>query len=171
LVLSFALVVASLFVVTPRLVKADPGNRALSTQLTGAAELHQRGDPDGRGVAYISLDQIEGEICFKLEVEGIAAPTAAGIYVATAGVAEQAPTGPAPARPAVAHLAPPTRGSSQGCVAADTRLIQALRYHPESFYVNIYNAEFPAGAIGGQLGKSGASNWRLVPKIKTCCQQ
>jgi len=171
LVLSFALVAASSFAITPGPVKADPGNRALSTPLTGTAELYQRGDPNGRGEAYISLDQVEGEICFRLEVEGIATPTAAGIYVATAGVTELAPTGSAVARPAVAQLVPPTHGSSQGCVAADTRLIQALRYHPEAYYVNVYNAEFPNGAVGGQLGIAGGNNWLLVPKTRPCCQQ
>lgn len=41
----------------------------------------------------------------------------------------------------------------EGCVEAAADLLERIVADPESFYVNLHNAEFPAGAIRGQLAK------------------
>ncbi len=122
---------------------AAAGGRPLSTTLTGAAEAPGPGDPDGSGSAFITLNHGQGEVCFELTVSGIAPATAAHIHVAPAGVPG----------PVVVPLAAPTSGSSSGCVSADPDLIKAIMKHPEEYYVNVHNVDFPAGALRGQLSK------------------
>jgi hypothetical protein len=122
---------------------ADDGGRPLATTLTGAAEVPGPGDPDGSGTATIRLNFGQGEVCFELAVSGIAPATASHIHVAPAGVAG----------PVVVPLAPPTSGSSSGCAAADPALIKNIVKNPQEYYVNVHNADFPAGALRGQLSK------------------
>jgi len=54
--------------------------------------------------------------------------------------------------PVVVPLDAPTDGSSSGCATVDRALAKDIRQNPEDYYVNVHNAEFPAGAIRGQLG-------------------
>lgn len=119
------------------------GGRPLATDLAGANEVPGPGDPDGSGSAKITLNQGQGEICYELSVSNIAPATAAHIHVAPAGVAG----------PVVVGLAAPTSGSSSACVEVAGDLIKAIRQNPENYYVNVHNADFPAGAVRGQLGK------------------
>lgn len=121
----------------------DQGGRPLSTTLTGAAEVPGPGDPDGSGTARITLNQGQGQVCFELTVEDIAPATAAHIHIGAVDVAG----------PVVVPLAPPTDGSSSGCISVDPTLIKAIRQNPENYYVNVHNAEHPAGALRGQLSK------------------
>jgi hypothetical protein len=95
------------------------------------------------GTAYLTLNQGQGEICYELNVSGIAPATAAHIHVAPS-------TAPGPV---VVPLSAPTNGSSSGCVNVDPELIKAIRQNPENYYVNVHNAEYPAGALRGQLSE------------------
>src|SRR5687767_5666307 len=122
---------------------AADGGRKFTTSLTGAAEVPGPGDPDGSGTATITLNHGQGEVCWELTVSNIAPATAAHIHVAPAGVAG----------PVVVPLSPPTSGTSSGCANADRDLIKAIIQNPEQYYVNVHNAEFPAGALRGQLSK------------------
>lgn len=122
----------------------DHGGRPLSTSLTGAAEVPGPGDSDGTGTASITLNQGQGQICFEITVSNIATATAAHIHEAPAGQA-----GP----PVVTLNPPPASGSSKDCVTADAELIKRIRQNPENFYINVHNAEFPDGAVRGQLSK------------------
>ena len=124
-------------------VMADNGGRPFSTTLTGAAEVPGPGDPDGSGTALLRLNPGQGEICYHLDVTGIAPARAAHIHVGTADVAG----------PIVVHLAAPTGGSASACATVDRDLIKAIIQNPEQYYVNVHNAEFPAGALRGQLSK------------------
>ena len=126
-----------------RLGEADQGGRPLSTTLSGAEEVPGPGDPDGTGTAVITLNHGQGEVCFELTASNIAAATASHIHVAPAGVAG----------PVVVPLAPPTSGSSSGCISVDRELIKAIMQTPSEYYVNVHNAAFPGGAIRGQLTK------------------
>jgi len=55
------------------------------------------------------------------------------------------------AGPVVVPLAPPTGGSSSACGRVDRAL--ALARQPSGSYVNVHTAEFPAGALRGQLSR------------------
>ncbi len=122
---------------------ADQGGRPFSITMSGAEEAPGPGDPDGSGTAFITLNQGLGLVCFELTVENIAEATAAHIHRAPAG---------APG-PVVVPLSPPIGGFSSGCVNADAELIKEIRQTPSEFYVNVHNAEYPAGAVRGQLEK------------------
>jgi hypothetical protein len=117
--------------------------RTLSTTLTGAAEVPGPGDPDGSGTATLTVNPGLGQICYELTVSGIAPATAAHIHVGAVGVAG----------PVVVPLAPPTDGTSSGCAEVSRELALAILMSPSDYYVNVHNAEFPAGAVRGQLSK------------------
>ncbi len=118
------------------------------TSLHGSEEVPGPADPDGSGFASIMLNVGQGMVCWELSVSGIAPATAAHIHAAPAGV----PGG------VVVTLSPPTSGASSGCREVDPVLIQAIIDFPEQYYVNVHNADFPAGALRGQLSNRGQSN-------------
>ncbi len=120
-------------------IPALAGGRPLTADLTGAAEVPGPGDPDGSGFATVTLNQGLGEVCWDITWEDIADPFAAHIHFGAAGVAGGV---------AVA-LSP-----GSGCVdGVDKDLIKAIRQNPGDYYVNVHNADFPPGAIRGQLSK------------------
>jgi hypothetical protein len=121
---------------------AFAGGAPESTTLTGAQEVPSA-DPDGSGTATLRLNPGNGTICYELTVSNIATATAAHIHAAPAGVNG----------PVVVPLVPPAGGSSTACTSADRSLVLGILKHPESYYVNVHNAEFPGGAIRGQLSR------------------
>lgn len=116
----------------------------LITDLTGAAEAPGPGDTDGSGFAVIRLDADTGKVCWTYKVRNVATITAAHIHVA--------PTG-SPG-PVVIPLSPAdaTSGVAVGCTSASSALVAAIVANPSAYYVNVHNADFPAGALRGQLG-------------------
>jgi hypothetical protein len=117
------------------------------TTLSGAEEVPPA-DPDGTGFASITLNAGQATVCWEISVSNIAPAFAAHIHVAPAGVNG----------PVVVTLSPPTTGSSSGCTEnVDPVLIQAIIDHPDQYYVNVHNAEFPGGAVRGQLSNRGQS--------------
>lgn len=119
------------------------GGRPLSAALTGPEEVPP-GDPDGSGSAEFTFNPGRGRVCFELEVADIAPATAAHIHLG----------GPGVAGPVVIPLTAPTDGSSSGCVHdVDPELIDAIKKNPGDYYVNVHNAEYPPGAVRGQLSR------------------
>ncbi len=132
---------ASAMALTLFVQPAQAAGRPLETELTGAAEVPGPGDPDGSGTASLTVNPGLGQICYSVEVSGIAPATAAHIHVGTA----------VEAGPVVVPLAPPTDGASDACAAVDRELALAILQDPAAYYVNVHNAEYPAGALRGQL--------------------
>jgi hypothetical protein len=106
---------------------------------------------DGRGKAFVRLSGTTA--CYVLEWSGIGAPTAAHIHQGGAGVA-----GPVVVlffQPGTnAASLPGTLSSVAGCVDVDRALAGRIAASPRDWYVNIHTADFPAGAIRGQLHRS-----------------
>ena len=99
------------------------------------------GDPDGIGAAGVVINVHRGRICYALAARKIEPATLAHIHRGAAGV----PGG------VVVHLKAPSDGLSAECVAVDRTLAGEIADNPSDFYVNVHNAEFPDGAIRGQL--------------------
>jgi hypothetical protein len=121
------------------------GGRNFITGLVGSEEVPGPGDPDGSGIAVITVNAGQGQVCWRIvEVKNIAPATAAHVHVGDAGVAG----------PVVVALSPPTSGESEGCRDVSKELAQAIKSDPRHYYVNVHNAEYPAGAIRGQLSRT-----------------
>jgi hypothetical protein len=138
---------SALLLVVAIVGSASAGGRPLSGAMSGAAERPNPADADGSGQFALWLNAGEEEVCFELHVADIGTPTASHIHI---GFADQA-------GPVVVGLTTPTADpaggfSSSGCVTLAHEKIQAMLQAPHAFYVNVHNAEFPGGAIRGQLG-------------------
>ena len=116
----------------------------LSATLTGAKEVPPA-DADGQGRARVRLRQ--GQVCFTLSWRNIAAPMAAHIHKAPA---DQSGPIVVTLLSAPGGLGAPV-SSVGGCAVVDPALVADIRKNPRAYYVNIHNADFPAGAIRGQL--------------------
>lgn len=112
------------------------------TRMEGSQERPALGDPDAIGVATLTLDSSTGEVCVRWRTYNVAPLTAGHIHVGPAGVAG----------PVVVPLPTPVGTSSSGCTTASTALVQRILDNPSNYYVNVHNAQFPGGAMRGQLG-------------------
>lgn len=120
---------------------AQAGGPGLRAILTGAAEVPGPGDADGNGTLTVTPGESGTQLCIDLSVSGIAAPTAAHIHKGAAG-SDGAPVVPLPT---------PTGGHAAACVDADPAVVAAILADPAGYYVNVHTADFPKGAIRGQL--------------------
>ena len=137
LVASTGLVLASASPAT-----ADLGGRPFTVQLTGAAEVTaqgvpNQGDPDGSGTARLWVNPGKSRVCWSIDVANVDPISAAHIHVGPSTT-----TGPV-----VVSLNP----YSGGCTTVTRELALALVKAPGSYYVNVHNAPYPAGALRGQL--------------------
>jgi hypothetical protein len=107
----------------------------LGAVLVGGNEVPTTGDPDGFGFADVRVKR--GEVCWRISVNAVEPITAAHIHAGPTGVAG----------PVVVPLEP----YRAGCLDTANRTARFIRQHPEEFYVNVHNADFPAGALRGQL--------------------
>ncbi|HYJ87297.1 MAG TPA: CHRD domain-containing protein [Pyrinomonadaceae bacterium] len=121
----------------------EHGGRPLTAQLTGAAEVPGPGDADGAGTFSVTLNPGQNQICYELAVSNIATATAAHIHTGAADVAG----------PVLVTLKTPSDGPVKECVELDREKIKLIMQKPGDYYVNVHNAEFPAGAVRGQLTK------------------
>jgi hypothetical protein len=142
-VLPFLAVIAllTLLVATPVLA----GGRPFTTTLRGTNEV-PAGDPDAIGTATVWVNAGTGSVCYTWSVSNAATPIfAAHIHHAVAGVAG----------PVVVPLPPTGESSGTGCTSGVSRsLAMAILTRPWEYYVNVHNAEFPAGAARGQLSRT-----------------
>jgi hypothetical protein len=141
------LLVGSLFLVMAMAGPAWAGGRPLSANLTGAAEVGG-GDTDGSGKMYLTLNQGQEQICWRLDVKNIAGPTRAHIHRGVAGV-----NGGVEVTFFDTAVTPAIPVATSGCVSAPKGLVKEIRQNPGGFYINIHNAAYPAGAVRGQLSK------------------
>ena len=100
------------------------------------------GDKNGRG-SFSGI--FDGDtLCYGLTVANIGKPIAAHIHKAPKGEAGDV----------VVTLKQPRSGdpgASSQCVEVDPAVADDIRANPGGFYVNVHNAQFPNGAIRGQV--------------------
>lgn len=116
---------------------------------TDATDMRIVGDPNGRGEVYVfGIDGDPTTLCYVLLVDKIAPATAAHIHKAPAGVNG----------PVVANLAAPADGDAADCLTEGEagkfptgEKVADILANPASYYVNVHNADYPGGAVRGQL--------------------
>jgi hypothetical protein len=111
----------------------------LGAVLNGANE-PAGGDADGTGSFSVEIDADAGDFCYTVTSARIGAPTMAHVHTGAAGA-----NGP----PVITIDA---KGNDE-CLAVEPDVLKPIVATPEAYYVNIHNAEFPGGAIRGQLVK------------------
>lgn len=111
----------------------------LGATLSGANE-PGGGDTDGAGTFEVEIDADAGDFCYTVTSSKIAAPTAGHIHTGVAG-ANGAP---------VVTIDP--KGNDD-CLAVEPDVLKPIVANPAGFYVNLHTADFPNGAIRGQLEK------------------
>ena len=120
---------------------AEAVDETFTARLTGAEEVPGPGDPDGTGTADVTIIDATDNLCYELKVANIAPATAAHIHRGARGVAG----------PPVVTLEPPTDGEQDKCMVAPQAIADEIEANPSNFYVNVHNAEYPNGAVRGQL--------------------
>jgi CHRD domain len=127
-----------------------------SNEVSTASGQPGAGDPDGSGVAGVSLVAAD-QLCFAVLVNHLDPPMAAHIHQGAAGT-----NGPIVVPLIPDPVAPPPTGDpgfSAGCVpGVDPALLESIRGTPSEFYFNVHTGPFPNGAVRGQL---------FVPAIPT----
>lgn len=128
---------------TPQIPPGSTGIRAASIDLSGNTGAPTPGDPGGTGRAFVVFNPNRGSVCYRLSVEGTGPPTAAHIHEGAEGTSG----GP------VVNFDLPTNGL-RGCVSdVDPQLIRRILLNPSEYYVNVHNADYPGGAVRGQLAE------------------
>jgi hypothetical protein len=136
-------------------------NTLLETSLKGKNEVsvpatsRNIGDPNGEGENYVfGIDGDLKTLCYVLTVDDIAPATAAHIHQGKKGTNG----------PVVANLAAPGDGNAADCLtegepgkfAVDANgvllaTVADILADPKGYYINVHNAEYPGGALRGQL--------------------
>jgi CHRD domain len=135
------LIVAVTVLVTaliPALALGAGAKDSLHATMSGKVEV-PKGDPDGTGTAEIKVTG--KKVCWELKTAKIGKPNAAHIHKGK----------PGKAGPVVIPLGATYK--AKGCTTTTMANATALAAKPGSFYVNVHNAKYPAGAVRGQLRK------------------
>ena len=136
-------VLALTFVSAAVLLARPASAQTFAAAMSGATEFPAgSGSPDGSGLAAITVKGTT--ITFSISVKGISTPTLAHIHKAPLGASG----------PVVIDFHAPvfTSGFTSGSTTGAADVVADLLANPSSYYVNVHTAEYPAGALRGQLG-------------------
>lgn len=114
----------------------------LSATLDGPSET-AGGETGGSGKFFGEIDPDSGDLCYTLTVSGIGAPTAAHVHSGAAGSDGD-----------VVTAINVTGDDGDECVALQRDVAKAIAADPVAYYVNVHTADFPKGAVRGQLAKT-----------------
>lgn len=111
--------------------------------MNGANEAPGVGDPDGYGIGSVIIDTVANTVSWSFLVNNVTMPLAAAhIHAGVAGVAG----------PVIVNFS----GQLSGANLFDVDLASINSGNAANFYLNVHNADFPGGAIRGQLQFVGA---------------
>ena len=129
-------------------VAAAPNRVAtFAVPLTGQAEVNiahpsgGTGDPDASGLAIISIDAANRQVCYDLKLSGVSEPMMAHIHEG-APLRNGAP---------VVILFVGTGANLKDCVASTHSQLDEIVANPHGYYVSVDSTRFPDGALRGQL--------------------
>ena len=116
----------------------------------GATEVPNPGDPDGSGAAQVTVNPRKQRVCFAVAVINISLPAEAmHIHEGEAGAAGDIVVD---LKKAPVEVGDTGIGLSMGCVRNQFKpVLKAIKTNPDQFYVNVHTADFPGGAVRGQL--------------------
>lgn len=117
-------------------LSAQVSKVVLTSTLDGNSE-PTGGDPDGGGTFSVELDPNSGEVCYLYSLTHVARPNLVQIQRGPIGS-----NGPS---------AIILEAGSDVCVEADPKVVAGIIAEPGDYFVNFANAEFPTGALRGQL--------------------
>jgi hypothetical protein len=142
-----ALVVVALAIGPGAIASADPEPNTFNFTMSGAEVVPGPGDPDGTARANVTLHFSKPyTVCTATNPQGsVQRPF-------TALELHRAPAGEAGPTVITFELGLAGGTDMDGCATAEKRLMQAIQNDPELYYLEAENAEFPNGAIRGQLG-------------------
>jgi len=140
------LAAASAFALLLAPIAASAETVVLTATLSGANEVGANGTgagaPNGNGAFRAEINTETGDFCYTLYAEKTATPTMAHVHTGAAG------TNGGP----VITMDVTGKGSDM-CIAVEPEKLKPIFADPASFYVNIHTADFPGGAVRGQLTK------------------
>ncbi|HST83830.1 MAG TPA: CHRD domain-containing protein [Kineosporiaceae bacterium] len=120
----------------------------LQTLMDGGQEAPVAGDPDGHGIAMVRASG--HRIKYTVAWAGVGRPTMSHIHAGALGA-----SGPVVV-PLFSGAMPDHIFAITGVVRdLDKSLVTSIRHTPRDYYVNVHTAEFPGGAIRGQLYPAG----------------
>jgi hypothetical protein len=155
---------AATLMAVPQIASAGHANGVATADLDGRQEVDnstrdQRivGDPNGRGEAYVfGIDNAPGTICYVLVAERIdELDLPPGAIDGSARAAHIHEGARGENGPVVVTLAWPQGGTASDCKDVGPELASEILGHPDNYYINVHNEQYPAGAIRGQLRNVG----------------
>lgn len=149
---------------TASVAHAGHENAVLEAELAGANEVaadgsRDAGDPGGSGHAYVfGIDNDPTTLCYVMFAEGIDLTFETGMAHIHRG-------GPDENGPVVAALAFPKEGNAADCLTEGEEgkfpligedgepesIVADILENPGNYYINVHTADYPDGAIRGQL--------------------
>jgi hypothetical protein len=120
---------------------APASAKTLKASMNGQKEV-PTGDPDGTGTAIIRTNRAKGRVCYDIKLSKVGSVTAGHIHRGRKGQAGDV----------VVPLFAGNTTRPKGCVTGVKKsVIRNIERHPARYYVNVHNADYPAGAVRGQL--------------------
>ena len=113
-------------------------------EMSGDQEVPGPGDPDAQGLARMTINVADGEVCVEWDIVDMDAAVAAHIHAGAVGVSGNI---------IVTLPTPAPDGTGSDCVTGlDAATLQPIVDNPNDYYVNVHTASFENGAIRGQVG-------------------
>jgi hypothetical protein len=132
-------------VLVPALAIAGKNTVEVTAKLRGNQEVPGPGDPNGKGEINVFLKAKKEKVCFNLEISKLDPVREGHIHKGPEGEA-----GKVKVQLFVSEIE--GDGAYEGCVKnVKAKLVKKIGEVPEKFYVNLHTAEYPDGAIRGQL--------------------
>jgi len=120
---------------------APAGPVVLTASLNGNAEVGHDGDPDGRGLAKLTLTGTR--LCYDVDYHRVAPVVAAHIHAGAEGKTGEP----------VVTLKLDADEYIKGCTPVAPDIAAALLAEPKAYYVDVKTTELKDGAIRGQLDR------------------
>ncbi len=126
------------------------GFESLLGAMSGDQEAPKPGQPNAQATVELDRTSVAGMLCVTLDFDTPLSSNPTAVHVHQGD--------PKQAGPDVLTIPPPpsAEGVNVVCLAGlDPNVINGIYAHPEDFYVNVHTADFPDGAVRGQLSALG----------------